>query len=288
MKSAQRGKPKARPTDTKRNARTDIHSRRKTRTTTKENAIAAPVERKRRGPSERVLVISDLQAPFQHRDAYDFVIAVAERYSPTQIVCIGDEVDMHALSDYDHDPDGMSPGDELKKAIDSLQPWYLAFPEMMVCISNHTSRPFRRAYKFGIPKALMKDYRDFLHAPTGWAWKDHWIIDGVRYEHGHELGGGYGKTATANAPLRNGRSTVFGHFHANAGIHYVASPEKLMFGFNVGCLIDFKSYAFAYAKGTKQRPILGCGVVDEGIPTFIPMVLNSRGRWVRQILGGER
>ena len=111
------------------------------------------------------------------------------------------------------------------------------------------------------------------------------MVDGVRYEHGDALGGGMGATATMRAPLRNQRSTVFGHFHSFAGIQYVASPENLNFGFNVGCLIDFKTYAFKYAKAHKARPVLGCGIVQEAIPTFIPMLLDKRGRWVGRLVG---
>ena len=234
---------------------------------------------------ETVLVIPDLQVPFQHKDSYKFLEAVTWYYEPTQIVCIGDEVDFHALSDYDHDPDGFSPGHELQRAVDNLAPLYEMFPTVKSCISNHTLRPFRRAFKYGIPRALMRDYRDFLQAPAGWQWENHWIIDEVRYEHGHELGGGYGKMATASAAVKNGRSTVFGHFHANAGIHYTSTPEALLFGFNVGCLIDYHSYAFAYAQGSKSRPILGCGVIQEAIPTFVPMLLEKNGRWVGELVG---
>jgi len=234
---------------------------------------------------ELVLVIPDLQIPFNHQDAYEFLKEVKRAYRPTQIVCIGDEVDFHALSDYDHDPDGFSAGDEMARAIEGIRPFYRLFPTTQVCISNHTSRPFRRAYKYGIPKHFLKDYKEFLDAPAGWEWRDHWIIDGVRYEHGHELGGGMGKTAAATAPLRNGRSTVFGHFHSSAGIHYISSPENLLFGFNVGCLIDFKSYAFAYAQGSKSRPILGCGIIDRGVPTFVPMLLDKGGKWVGELIG---
>jgi len=234
---------------------------------------------------ETVLVISDLQAPFQHRDSFKFLDAVTETYHAKTFVCIGDEIDFHALSDYDPDPDGLSAGDELKKAVKELQPLYDLFPIVSSCISNHTLRPFRRAYKMGIPRALMRDYGDFLDAPPDWKWEDHWIIDGVRYEHGHNLGGGYGTTVTRTAPLKNQRSTVFGHFHANAGIQYTLTPEGLVFGFNVGCLVDNDSYAFAYARGSKSKPVLGCGVVDEGIPIFVPMILNKKGRWSGKIVG---
>jgi hypothetical protein len=226
-----------------------------------------------------VLVVPDLQTPFHHKDAFAFLRRVKKIYRPNEVVNIGDEVDFHALSNYEHDPDGYSPGKELIKARAALKELYKIFPRSKVCISNHTSRPYRRAHKFGIPRAFLRDYKEFLEAPNGWEWRDYWIIDGVRYEHGDALGGGLGKTAATRAALVNQRSTVFGHFHSYAGIHYTASPEDLIFGFNVGCLIDFKSYAFKYAKSHKARPVLGCGIVEDRIPTFIPMVLNGRGRW---------
>ena len=233
---------------------------------------------------ETVLVISDLQIPFQHKDAFKFLEAAKEKYKPTKIVCIGDEVDFHAISDYDHDPDGLSAGDELKKAIKTLKQLYALFPEVMSCVSNHTSRPMRRAFKYGIPQAFLKSYKEFLEAPDGWAWEDKWLIDGIRYEHGDSLRGGM-TTVLNNACVQNQRSTVFGHFHTGAGIKYVASPEALQFSFNVGCLINRHSYAFKYAATAKNKPVLGIGIVDKGVPTFVPMLLQKGGRWCGKFIG---
>jgi predicted phosphodiesterase len=41
-----------------------------------------------------ILVISDLHIPYEHRDALAFLRAVKAKYKPTQVICIGDEVDM--------------------------------------------------------------------------------------------------------------------------------------------------------------------------------------------------
>ena len=219
-----------------------------------------------------------------HRDAVEFLQEVNDVYHPTKVVCIGDEVDFHALSDYTHDPDGYSPGHELEKAVSSLAPVYELFPTVLSCVSNHTLRPFRRAHKFGIPRALLRDYNEFLNAPPGWTWEAHFVIDDVRYEHGDHLLGG-GKTVASNAPLHNQQSTVFGHYHAHAGVHYQVTPEgRLLYGMNVGCLIDDKAYAFAYAKGMKSKPVHGVGIVHKGIPSFVPM-LQKRGRWIGELVG---
>lgn len=226
---------------------------------------------------EVVLAIPDLQIPFHHKDALKFLIWLKNKYKPTMVVCLGDEVDMHALSDYDHDPDGYSAGTELRKSLEELKKIYKVFPKVKVVTSNHTSRPFRKAFKCGIPRAFLRDYHDFLEAPEGWEWRDSWEIDGVHYFHGE----GYsGQTAHIKAAIARGRSVVHGHLHTNAGIHYIANSESLIFGFNAGCLIDSKAYAFAYSKHNANKPIIGAGVIIKGVPIFIPMLLNKKGRWI--------
>jgi hypothetical protein len=53
---------------------------------------------------------------------------------------------------------------------------------------------------------------------------------------------------------------------------------------NVGCLIDQKNLAFAYSKNHKTRFIVGCGIILDGIPRLLPMVLNNKGRWIKKIV----
>lgn len=227
-----------------------------------------------------VLVIPDTQFPFEHVDMFDFLKAVVKKYQPNDFVHIGDEVDLHAMSNFDHDPDGYSAGHELKEALKKMHILYKIFPKMKVCTSNHTARPFRKAMKHGIPKAFLRDYHEFLEAPKGWEWADKWEIDGVVYEHGE---GQSGANGALKAALGNMQSTVIGHLHAFAGIAWSANPRHLIFGFNCGCLIDNKAYAFAYGKNFKNKPILGCGVVIKGIPIFIPMILNTKGKWTKEL-----
>ena len=39
----------------------------------------------------------------------------------------------------------------------------------------------------------------------------------------------------------------------------------------VGCLINMKSLAFEYNKLQKSRPVIGTGVIIDGLPKLIPM-----------------
>lgn len=226
------------------------------------------------------LNISDLHCPFQHRDAFDFLDAVNTKYKPTNVVCAGDEADMHAVSDYDHNPDGYSAGDELKAARKELTKLYAIFPVVKSCVSNHTARPFRRAEKFGIPREFLRSYGEFLQAPVGWQWADKWEIDGVIYEHGEGVSG---QNGAIKAATQNMQSTVIGHIHSFAGINYSANPKHLIFGMNVGWLGDKDAYAFAYGKNMRTKPVLSLGLVQDGIPILIPMQLKKGGRWTGKL-----
>lgn len=223
-----------------------------------------------------VLAIPDLHAPFEHRDVLAFLKAVRSKYKTTRTVCLGDEGDMHGVSDHDHDPDGLSPGDEHAAMIAHLRPLYAAFPDVECCVSNHTARPFRRAAKYGIPSVYLRSYRDFMEAPVGWSWVEWAEIDGVRYLHGEGYSGPLGALKCAQAHMQ---PVVIGHLHSFAGILFNANPRHLFWGMNAGCLIDRRAYAFAYAKHSPAKPILGCGVIRDAVPTFVPMQLDKHGRW---------
>lgn len=224
-----------------------------------------------------ILAVGDLHAPFMHADAVDFVAWLKRKWKPDETVFLGDEIDGHAVSAYGHDPDGYSAGHELKASIDSLRPFYAMFPNAKVCNSNHTARYYRKAFDAGIPERAIKPIRDILDAPAGWEWSDHWDIDGIRYEHGE----GYsGAAAAIKSAEGNQRSTVIGHVHSHAAVTYYANAETLLFGFNVGVLIDWKLYAFRYGKHYKRKPIVGAGVIVKGLPIFVPMLLDKRGRWI--------
>lgn len=235
---------------------------------------------------ERVLAIPDLHLPFGHKDALPFVSAIYSKYKPTKVVFLGDEIDNHFLSEYVHDPDAMSAEDEFASALDQFKEYYKVFEEeeeVLVCESNHTVRPLKKASKAGIPTRFLREYREFLEAPEGWRWGQSWEIDGVVYEHGESYSGREGAIRTAE---KNMASTVIGHIHSKAGIQFTQSTKKLFWGFNVGCLIDDKTYAFKYAKHVKDRPVLGAGLIFGSVPMFFPMLLDKHGRWTGKLLDG--
>lgn len=224
---------------------------------------------------ERVLVIPDLQAPFHHKDALAFLKEVAKEVKPTKIVCIGDSIDAYALGSYVRSPEAMGADQEIKKALNFLHKGlYKLFPNAVEVDSNHNNRVFRRAYEAGIPKRFLKSYAEFLQSP--WEFKQSVEIDGVLYEHGEPYGG---IAPQKMAALSNMQSTVIGHHHTTAGIQYVSTKTRMLFGMNVGCLIDNETYAFEYNKKYKFHPTLSCGAVLYGTPVLFPMKTKANRRW---------
>lgn len=228
-----------------------------------------------------ILIISDLHVPHHHPDAFKFLAAVKKQFNPSRVVCIGDEIDNHAISFHDSDPDLKSAGDELIESIKHLKTLYKIFPEVDVLHSNHGSLHFRKALHHGIPKSFLKELKEVLEAPKGWNWHDDLLVT---------LPGGnqcYIHHGLIRDPVKavalRGVCVVQGHFHEKAGIEYVSNHNNLLWGMTVGCLIDKKSLAFAYNKINLKRPILSVGLIVNGFPLLIPMVIGKNGRWVGKL-----
>lgn len=230
--------------------------------------------------SKSLLVISDLHCPYQHPDAVRFLKACKKKFKPDTVICIGDEVDFHALSYHESNPDLASAGEELEKAIEALRPIYKLFPKVTVIESNHGSMVLRKAMTGGIPLKAIKSYNDILDAPKGWKWTFDTIIQ-------TELGPVYfchGKTAApGRLASQYGMSAVQGHHHEKSQINYISTPERLMFDCHTGCLADDKSLALGYNKVNPKRPIVSIVVIVNGVPSIVPMVLNKKGRWTNKL-----
>lgn len=224
-----------------------------------------------------VLAIGDLHAPFTHPDALDFLVYVRDRFNPTIICAMGDEVDFHAFARWPMDPDGLSPGKELAAAVETLIPFYREFPNVLVCESNHTVRPWKKSFEAGLPEAFLPTYAKLLNAPDGWHWAIEHEIDGVVYVHGDPY---CGKNADSKWRQEKHKSAVIGHVHSFAGVRYHGN----LFSMNVGCLIDDKAYAFKYARKMPVKVNLGCGLVVNGESAFfIPMRLDKHDRWIGRL-----
>ncbi len=226
--------------------------------------------------NSRILCISDLHAPWMHRDTVDFLGALKKKYKPTRIIFSGDEVDQHALSYHEHDPDLPSAGDELEQAIAKLTPLYKMFPEADILHSNHGSLAFRKAKTAGIPRKYLRSYREVLQAPTGWRWHPELLIE---VPNGNQVFFHHGLSSNVLKVVeRRAVCVVQGHFHCSYNIQYVSNPNHLLWGMQIGCSIDPPALAFEYDKLQVGRPVIGHGLILNGLPQLLPMVIR-RGRW---------
>jgi hypothetical protein len=222
-----------------------------------------------------ILVIPDLQIPFQHAYALTFLKSVRDEYNPDLVVCVGDEWDNCALSRYPKDPDGMSAGDEYRKAKRASRPYYEAFPNVYLCESNHRERLYKRAYEAGIPREMVRETHAYMGAPEGWVWADQWVFDGIIFEHGDRASGANAGEKLIDA---NHASVVYGHHHDSPGITYRKKANKILFAMNVGCLIEQSAYSMSYTKHNRNKPVLSCGIIIDGVPQIIPMLKGLRER----------
>lgn len=228
--------------------------------------------------NSRILLISDMHIPYHHQDLIPFLKYLKAKYKPTRVICLGDELDKHALSYHDSDPDLPSAGDELRKSLPVVQELFELFPKMDIIESNHGSLVWRKAKTFGIPKHYIKSYNDVLGVDGGWKWSFDLTVD---LPNGQKCYIHHGKTANViQLSQQMGMCAVQGHYHESFKIDYWGNPTGLYWGMQCGCLIDDDALAFNYNNVNIKRPIIGTGLIIDSMPVLEPMLLDSNGRWV--------
>lgn len=229
----------------------------------------------------KILIIGDTHYPYTHQDAADFLIALNRKYNFDLVLHAGDEVDYHAISFHDHDPDLLSAGHELEAAISGLTPIYNEFPRVILAESNHGSLVYRKGKHHGLPRQVLKSYKEILRAPDGWEWRPEIV---VKLPNGHKfvLNHAYNSNVLLGSK-KKGRSLVQGHLHTAFSIQKWANDDQIYFAAQTGCLIDDVSFAFAYNKTIIERPILGSMGIFNGEPKLFPLTLNGKGRWTGEV-----
>jgi len=214
-------------------------------------------------------VIPDLHIPFNHKNSIPFLLDTFKKEGVTDIVFIGDLVDNHAISRHQTDAIALGAKQEYEEALLEVHKFTKAFPNLrMPSDGNHDDIPERQAATLGMPTEFLKEFRDLWQLPKGWKIEDELIIDGILFKHKPSAGGANGCFKSC---LIEGMSVVFGHLHSVFGIRYYANKRSLKWAMAVGCLINIKDYAFNYGKDFAARPILGCGIIKNGVPKIIPM-----------------
>jgi len=211
-------------------------------------------------PKDNILVIGDTHEPFCRQHYLEFCKEISNRCKCGTIIHIGDLVDNHSIGYHEHDPNGQSPIDEMKKTDKRLKLWFKAFPSLFLCRGNHDRLVDRKSKTSGLPDRVFKQFRDIWNLPDKWIDNFSFEFYNVRFTHGTGL---IGDKAHIMAATQNRQSTVIGHVHSVSSINYLVSEKDRIFGMNVGCGIDRHSYAFEYGRDFNKKPVISCGVVTD-------------------------
>lgn len=228
--------------------------------------------------NSRILVIPDLHFPYCHPDSLDFLAKIKKNLQPTRIINLGDELDYHAMSFHNSDPDLDSSGKELLNGIALISGLKELFPKMDLLESNHGSMAYRKAKFNGMPRHLLKSYTQVLEVDNDWQWYDQLVLSFPNGQRCKFIHGISANILTASQSI--GMSLVSGHYHSQFELRYWNNGSGLNFGIISGCLIDDKSLAFAYNKLFPKRPIMGATFIENGIPQLIPMLTDENNRWI--------
>lgn len=214
-----------------------------------------------------------------HQGFVAFLKEVFRDHRVDTVVHIGDLADWHSISYHEQEPALKNPDAERIEAQEQVDELMNAFPKAKRRIflkGNHDCLPERKAKTIGLSSDSLRPFGEYWRL-KGWKIHERFAevkIDGVVYTHGEGRGGVYAHGAKA---LSRGRSVVMGHLHSNAGTIWHANPESRLFGLAVGCGVDNTRLQFLYGRAFPRKPMLGCGVVIDGvIPQFVPMLLKSR------------
>ena len=229
-----------------------------------------------------VLIISDTHIPYHVPELIPYLKLLKKKYNPDKIIHIGDELDKHALSMWDSDPDLPSAGDELR--ISKKYIWELKkiFPEMTLLHSNHSSLIYRRALKHGMPRAYLRSYNEFLQVDKKWKWVDDLnltLSDGTECYFVHGMASEGIKLA-----MQYGKNVCQFHFHSKFQIQYFSNPDNLVWSLQCGCLTKQSKLNFLYSKNHRLRFVIGTGAIINGQPRLYPMVLDKKGDWIGKIV----
>lgn len=208
----------------------------------------------------RVLSIGDFHAPYHHKQYFDFLSQVHREYKCNKVVLVGDFTDQHRHSRWPVESDALGAEEEYELALETLKILYHKFPDAHVVVGNHDDRYIKMATRNGLILEQVKSIPQLYEFPSGWHLTNRAEIDGVIYEHGEHY------KSLRDVAFNSFHSLVFGHLHSEFGVQWVKrhnQPERFALG--SGCGIDFSSLAYRYAKYMKNLPVLGCGIVIEGV-----------------------
>lgn len=219
----------------------------------------------------RVLVIADLQFPYEHPKGLEFYTQVRDRFKPDVVVQIGDLIDNHHASHFLKEVNLPNATEEISQTQEKIRQWAEVFPKMIILKGNHEARLEKAMKSVGLPASILKTIPEIFNFPEGWEFRNTVELDGALYTHFAGLGGKHSSKRTAELARQ---SIIQGHLHKSCGIEYHKTHFATTFCMTVGSMIDEESPAFGYygESNLMSRPIPAAGIVDDGKYPFIEVM----------------
>jgi predicted phosphodiesterase len=221
----------------------------------------------------KVVALGDVHSPWNSKEAMSFIFDNIQKIKPDIICQLGDILDLVSFSTFPKKPlHKMSARDELTEGIAIAgEMWDVLRKKcpkakMIQILGNHCVRLNKRILEKMPELHGLVDVGNLLSFPgveTVKDYSDFIVIDNVAYHHGWK-----------SKPMEHARqfemSAVFGHTH-RAWIQWEPINGKLCFDMSVGYLADPQNNALQYRETKIHKWVHGIGVIDKGIPSYIPI-----------------
>ena len=213
---------------------------------------------------KRVLVLPDMHVPYHTRSAIEIAIAEGKRREVDGILLLGDQVDFHTLSRFEHDPEARDFPGERKIMVQLLSFLRQEFSAARIVYKegNHDER--LRAYivnkapeLYGITELRLENLFDFARLGIEHVGEKRAImLGGLSALHGHELHKGFAPPVNParGAYLKAKVSILIGHHHKTSEHTETSLDGSITTTWSTGCLSDlhppyapFNSYNHGFA-----------------------------------------
>jgi hypothetical protein len=239
--------------------------------------------------SRRIVVLSDLQIPYQDNRAVDATLDFIKAYKPDELWCVGDELDAPEPSRWNKGMIGEYAGtlqagidmtneimSEYRTALGKNKPFYIQR-------SNHTDRidTYMRKYApaFSSLKSLeIENLLGYEALGITYLHKMHELLPGWVMAHGDEGALNRAPGATAlNLAKSIGKSVVCGHTHRIGLQHETRGfygKTHTLFGLEVGNMMDIKQASYLTSGNANWQQGFGVLIQDKGVvtPHAIPII----------------
>ena len=232
-----------------------------------------------------IVCVSDLQIPYHDRRAVDNLAKFIKAYKPTEVVSVGDEMDMQTISKWskgtplEYERSIGRDRDETTRVLEKLKVKH-------IIRSNHTDRLYHTLLRgapsliglpeLDYPKFMQFDELNIKFHKKPFEFLPNWVL--VHCDEG-SLNRNAGGTA-AGLANKFGVNVVCGHTH-RLGLQGLSTGFKgrfkTLWGFEVGNLMDSRKASYLRAGSANWQ--MGFGIIevyDKGI-TPIPVPINTDG-----------